>query len=40
MVVTNQYFTTQAILLAEANSVVLRSRDDLTRKLFELRPSA
>lgn len=36
MVVTNQYFTTQAIVLAEANGVVMRSRDDLARKLQRL----
>jgi restriction system protein len=39
MVVTNQYFTNHAFLLAEKTGVVLRSRDDLTRKLFELRTS-
>ncbi|HEX4678398.1 MAG TPA: restriction endonuclease [Gaiellaceae bacterium] len=39
MVVTNQYFTTQAFLLAEKTGVVLRSRDDLTRKLYEQRVS-
>ena len=37
MVVTNQYFTPQAVLLAEKTGVVLRSRDDLTRVLFERR---
>ena len=36
MVVTNQYFTAQAIVLAEANGVVMRSRDDLARKLHAL----
>ena len=36
MVVTNQYFTPQAVVLAQANDVVLRSRDDLARKLREL----
>lgn len=33
MVVTNQYFTEQAVLLADANNVLLRSRDDLVRKM-------
>ena len=33
MVVTNQYFTAPAIVLAEANGVVMRSRDDLARVL-------
>ena len=36
MVVTNQYFTVQAIVLAEANDVVMRSRDDLARMLRQL----
>lgn len=35
MVVTNQYFTREAVVLAEANGVILRSRDDLARKLHE-----
>lgn len=36
MVVTNQYFTKEAVILADANGVVLRSRDDLARKLRDL----
>lgn len=36
MVVTNQYFTPEALVLAEANGVIMRSRDDLARKLREL----
>jgi HJR/Mrr/RecB family endonuclease len=37
MVVTNQYFTEQAVVLAQANGVVLRSRDDLMRKILSLK---
>jgi restriction system protein len=37
MVVTNQYFTSAAIVLADRVGVVLRTRDDLARKLAELR---
>jgi restriction system protein len=40
MVVTNQYFTEQAVVLAEANKVVLRTRDDLMKKIVELRKDA
>jgi restriction system protein len=40
MVVTNGYFTEQAIVLAHANGVSLRSRDDLARKLAEGRDEA
>lgn len=36
MVVTNKYFTSQALILAEANGVIMRYRDDLARKLAEL----
>jgi HJR/Mrr/RecB family endonuclease len=37
VVVSSQYFTTEAILLAEANGIELRNRDDLARKLAEIR---
>jgi len=33
MVVTNSYFTKQAAILARANGVLLRSRDDLARRV-------
>jgi len=36
MVVTNGYFTEQAIILARANAVRMRSRDDLARELAAL----
>jgi hypothetical protein len=36
MVVTNGYFTEQAVILARANGVWMRSRDDLARKLTTL----
>jgi restriction system protein len=36
MVVTNGYFTEQAVILARANGVWLRSRDDLARKVAAL----
>lgn len=36
MVVSNGYYTDQALILARANGVLLRSRDDLARKLAEL----
>jgi restriction system protein len=36
MVVTNGYFTEQAIILARANGVRMRSRDDLVRELAVL----
>jgi HJR/Mrr/RecB family endonuclease len=39
MVVTNQYFTAQALILAEANGVVMRGRDDLVRGLLRTRRS-
>jgi HJR/Mrr/RecB family endonuclease len=39
MVVTNQYFTEQAVSLADAK-VVLRSRDDLVRKMAALNAEA
>jgi restriction system protein len=35
MVVTNQYFTPQALILANATGVVMRHRGDLARKLAE-----
>lgn len=37
MVITNQYFTDQAVLLAQATGVQLRHRTDLARKLAELK---
>jgi HJR/Mrr/RecB family endonuclease len=40
MVVTNQYFTEQAVLLADANSVFLRSREDLVRKIASFEDEA
>ena len=36
MVVTNGYFTEQAVILARANGVRMRSRDDLVRELAGL----
>jgi len=36
MVVSNRYFTPQALLLAEATGVVLRNRSDIAGKLAEL----
>ena len=36
MVVTNSYFTEQAVILARANGVWLRTRDDLAKKLVRL----
>jgi HJR/Mrr/RecB family endonuclease len=36
MVVTNGYFSEQAIILARANGVRMRSRDDLARELAAL----
>lgn len=36
MVVTNSYFTEQAVILARANGVRMRSRDDLARELAAL----
>lgn len=36
MVVTNGYFTEQAVILARANGVRMRSRDDLARELAAL----
>jgi hypothetical protein len=40
MVVTNQYSTEQAVLLANANNVVLRTRDDLMRTMASLNNGA
>ena len=36
MVVTNSYFTEQAIILARANGVRMRSRDDLAKEISAL----
>jgi restriction system protein len=36
MVITNSYYTEQAMILARANGVRLRSRDDLAKKLVAL----
>ena len=38
MVVTNSYFSDQAVILAHANGVRLRFRDDLARELVALGP--
>jgi restriction system protein len=40
MVVTNQYFTEQAVLLADANNVLLKTRDDLVRKMASFEDGA
>jgi len=40
MVVTNGYFTEQALVLARANGVRMRHRDDLAREIAALRGSA
>lgn len=40
MVITNNYYTEQAVLLARANGVWVRSRDDLAKKLAQLDTSA
>jgi restriction system protein len=36
MVVTNSYFTAQAVILGRANNVLMRSRDDLAREAAAL----
>lgn len=40
MVVTNGYFSDQALILARSNEVMLRDRDELARRLSELEVTA